>query len=290
MIKEKKKEKKFLKDNVASIIFSECTEYVERVVSAALGIDEAEVKGNLTLLTPRISENINIKGSNADAVYESDTSIINIEVNYNITKESKMKNLRYVCQLLLKQTKPNEDINLKPIIQININNYDIFDKKEFIYRSFIMEEKYHLKRDDTISIIDINVDLLSEIDYTNIKGGKDSLEYLLYIFVNENKSELSKLYSSDKIMKKVEEKMSVLSEDFLDGLYYDVEEYHKKVLSEVAYEEGIKKGAEEATINRNKEIVKAMLKKNININDIKEITSLTTEEIATIKKELNENK
>ena len=44
-------------------------------------------------------------------------------------------------------------------------------------------------------------------------------------------------------MKKVEEKMSVLSEDFLDGLYYDYENYHKKVLSEVAYEEGIKKGA-----------------------------------------------
>ena len=87
-------------------------------------------------------------------------------------------------RVLLKQTKPNEEINLKPIIQININNYDIFDKKEFIYRSFIMESKYHLKRDDTISIIDINVDLLSEIDYTNIKGEKDSLvSYLNYIVV-----------------------------------------------------------------------------------------------------------
>ncbi len=47
-----------------------------------------------------------------------------------------------------------------------------------------MESKYHLKRDDTISIIDINVDLLSEIDYTNIKGEKDSLvSYLNYIVV-----------------------------------------------------------------------------------------------------------
>ncbi len=287
-----KKPKRFLKDNIASIIFTsnDCIEYVERIVSAALGIDELEVKGNLTLITPRISENINIKGSNADAVYESDTSIINIEVNYNITKESKMKNLRYVCQLLLKQTKPNEKINLKPIIQININNYDIFDKKEFIYRSFIMEEKYHLKRDDTISIIDINVDLLSEIDYTNIKGGKDSLEYLLYIFVNENKSELSKLYSSDKIMKKVEEKMSALSEDFLDGLYYDVEEYHKKVLSEVAYEEGIKKGAEEATANTKKEIVKAMLKDNALVDTIVKYTGLNQKEIDIIKKELDKDK
>ncbi len=93
-----KKEKKFLKDNIASIIFTsrDCIEYVERVVSAALGIDKKEFEGNLTLLTPRISENINIKGSNTDAVYESDKFIINIEVNYNITKESKMKNLRYV--------------------------------------------------------------------------------------------------------------------------------------------------------------------------------------------------
>ncbi len=146
-----------------------------------------------------------------------------------------------------------------------------------------MESKYHLKRDDTISIIDINVGLLSEIDYTNIKEGKDSLEYLLYIFVKKKESELSKLYSSDKVMKKVEEKMSVLSEDFIDGLYYDYEEFHKKVLSEVAYAEGIKEGK----IENSKEIAKNLLKMNMGIRDIIKATGLSEEEISKIKEELD---
>lgn len=288
------KEKKYLKDNVAGIIFnsSDCIEYVESIVSAAIGVDKKEIAGNLTLMTPRISENINIKNSNADAIYENNTSIINIEINYHKSKTTNMKNLRYVCQLLLKQTRPNEKIDLKPIIQININNYDVFNKQKFIYRSYIMESELHQKRDDTISIIDINVDLLSEIDYNNIKGGKDSLEYLLYIFVNNNERVLTKLYSSDIIMKKVQERMSALSSDFLDGLYYDHEEFNKQAAYDEAYEKGIEEGIEAGIEQGEKakalEIAKNLLKLNIKNEDIIKATGLKIAELQIIKKELDE--
>lgn len=109
------KEKKYLKDKIASIIFTDesCLEYVERVVSAALDIPLEIVKDNLVLETNRVNYNTNIKYNYVDAIYENNTSIINIEINYNNSKNVRIKNMRYICHLLLKETNnKNKDINL----------------------------------------------------------------------------------------------------------------------------------------------------------------------------------
>jgi len=271
-----KEKTKYLKDKVASIIFTDedTREYVECIVSSALNIPLEIVKDNLTLLTPRVNSNINVQYSEVDAIYENNTSIINIEINYRNYIGLDVKNMKYVCHLMLKQTKINDKYpKLKPIYQININNFDVFNENKFIYRSYIMEETIHKKRNDFISIIDINVDFLNNIDYNKIMEEEEySLERMLYIFVCDNERLLDKLYLENEIMEKVREKISALTEDFLDDLYYDKEE----IINEYSFLEGEKKAK--------KDIALSMIKEKLPIETISKITGLSIEEVNILSK------
>ncbi len=273
-----KEKPRFLRQTRAGIILTDDSlhEYLERIVSSALEIDLELVKNKLVLQSSRINTNVNIKYSEVDAIYESDDIIINIEVNLTNQLTTNTKNMRYVCHLVLEQIPIGlqKEYNLKPIYQININYYDIFNAGKFIYKSYIMEETLHRVRDNFFTIIDISIDFLANIDYNKIRNEEpDSLERLLYIFVCDNQDKLDSVYVGDEIMEKVRKKMSVLTEDFMEGLYYDREEY----INQISYEEGK---------NQSKiEIAKNMLKENISIDIIAKVTGLTKEEITKLQKE-----
>lgn len=269
-------EKRYLRDDVAGIIFTDESlhEYIEKIVSKALDIDIELVRNNLVLKSPRINANITVKNSIVDAIYEIEEGMINIEINYCYSKGVKAKNMRYICQLVLNQIPKKAKDKLKPIYQININNFDIFKRGRFIYRSVMMEESIHEVRDNFITIVDIDVDFLSKIDYTKIKEEEsDSLEKLLYIFVCDNKERLDEVYIGDKIMDKVREKISCLTDDFAEGLYYDREELMKEAAKEMVEEE------------KALEIAKNLLNMDMNIEDIAKATGLTTIEIKRLQKE-----
>ena len=274
------KKEVYLKDKVAKILFTskETRQFTEELIAKAIDVPISVVKNNLELLPSAVNHNINIQYSEADALYENNTSIINIEINYVNYKTLDMKNMKYVCHLMLNQMKINEGYKkLKPIYQICINNFDIFKKDKFIYRSYIMEETLHEKRNDMMSIIDINIDYLKKKNYTEIENG--SLEKLLYIFVCNDKEVLEKIYKGDEIMKKVVEKVSTLTDDFANELYYDREE----IINEYSYDLGVEEGIEQ----RNIEIVKAMINENESIDKIIKYTGLTKEEVDEIKNSLN---
>lgn len=177
--------------------------------------------------------------------------------------------MRYVCHLMLRQIPKNRnDVILKPIYQININNYDFFKKGKFIYKSSIREEKLNLKRDDFISIVDINVDFLRDIDYNKIKEEEpNSLERLLYIFVCDNQRELDMLYLGNKIMASVQEKIRVLTGDFAQDLYYDPEELKKQCDYEL--------GEKDTKIA----IAKNLIKINMKTKEIAKVTGLSEKEV-----------
>jgi len=260
---------KYLNDVVANLILSDidCRDYLISIVSKAIGIEEELIKENLTLVSNRVNENINTKYNYADNVFENNFSIINIEVNYFKGANIEIKNMRYICHLILKQTSVGEKYEkLKPIYQININNYDVFKGGKFIYKSILMEESLHQKRSEFMTIIDINIDFLRDIDYNKLKE-EDSLEKLLYIFICDNKMILDKLYLNNRIMDEVRKKIDNIYKDFDYLLYYD----HDEFINECSYEEGERQGIEK--------IAKTMLEKKMKIDDITEITGLTKDEI-----------
>ena len=136
-----------------------------------------------------------------------------------------------------------------------------------------MEEELHIKRNNFITIVDINIVFLTKLDYTKIiKEEGNSLERLLYIFVCNNKEKLDKLYLNNDIMDKVRDKMDRLTKDFDDLLYYNYDEHLEKVSLEVGEQ------------RKAKEIAKIMLEDNIKIESIMKYTGLSKEEIESLKK------
>jgi len=270
----------YLKDKVAGILFTDedTRGYTVKVMSKVLEIDEQEIRDNLRLITPRVNENINTKYSELDAVYENNTMIINIEINMHYSKYLHQKNQRYVYQLNLKQIKAGEkELKHKTVYQININYYDIFKHKEFIYTSQMMETRYHDLRDKNSKIIDINLEYLEQFSYNDIisKFERESLERLLYIFVTDDIEIIRELSKGDNIMAEVEKKLSALTEDFYNELYYDREE----LLESYSYEKGISDGVK----IEKAEIAKEMLSDNISIENISKYTNLSEEEILKLK-------
>ena len=104
-----------------------------------------------------------------------------------------------------------------------------------------------------------------------------------------DKENLFKLSKTDKLAKKYYDKLMELNtnQEFV-GLLSNDEEYEMYVKSEIsearenARKEGVKEGIEEGSKESKLEIAKAMLKKNMDINLIAEITNLTVEEIKTL--------
>lgn len=277
------KEKKdiILKDKIVNILFTEeeTLSYIEAIVAAALNVKFEEIHGNLKLQTPRVNSNVKTQYSMADAVFEKEDAIINVEVNYINYKGLHVKNLKYVFHLILKQLKINEEYDgVKPVYQININNFDKFKKNKFIYNSHISEDETHEIWSNLLNIIDINIDFLKKIDYNLVKEGKDnSLERLLYILICDNEEMKNELYKGDEMMKKVIKKIDSLTEDFDEELYYNYEE----ILNNYSYDLGVEKGIEQYK----NEIAKSMLKDKMPKEVIIKYTGLSEEELNKISKE-----
>jgi len=271
----KEKQNLFLKDKVATIIFTseDLKDFVATVLSATIKVPVSEIRDSLVILPNRVNTNINTQYSEVDALYKTNNSYINVEFNNYNYKTLDSKNNKYVCHLLLKQLKINKrNVEILPIYQININDYDKYGYGKFIYRSCMMEEELHVRRDNYLKIIDINLEYLREIEYTEIiKMSDESLEKLLYFFVNSDIEMLKKIYDGVDIMEKVVEKLIDLTEDLEDSLYYNREELRNETLYGM--------GSDETRLD----IAKNLLKLNITDNDIMTATGLSKEELENLK-------
>ncbi len=274
----KTKEIRYLKDEYAKKLLKEedCKEYVASIIASVLDLPKDYVVNNLKLLNNEININEHVKNQEADAVFDLDEHIVNIEINYNNSIELQTKNTGYIAQLYLTQIKPGENYpKIKPIVQINLNNYDVFNKNEFIYHSVVMETKHHIIRNKDIEIFDINIDLLNEIDYNEIeKLNERDLRWLLYIFVCGDKRLREEVYGESEMMKKVNDKIDNYQAFLNQWLYYD-----KEYLDNCGFEE---LGRQKAK----KETAKKLLQMKLGTAEqIAEATGLTLDEIEDLKKE-----
>ena len=197
--------------------------------------------------------------------------------------------------MVLSQVRVGEsDRNLQCVYQINIDYYDYFKKNEFIYRTSLIEEKFHLVFSKFLKIININMEFLAKLFYNEIEEREDySLERLLYIFVCEDRKKLDKLYEDNKVMDDVRKKMDNLTKALEEDLYYDYDDFREKALKESAqgyyYSAGLENGKIEGKAlgqqEEKEEIAKSMLKDCIDMAIIQKYTGLSMEEIEKLKKE-----
>ena len=119
------------------------------------------------------------------------------------------------------------------------------------------------------------------IDYNEIIDGYYNLEKILYIFICNNKNILDYIYKGDRVMNKVREDAEVITRGLDDILYYDpvmLEEQANEYERKIAREEGIKEGE----YNKQKEIIKNMLEKGMELNLISDSTGFDSEEVVKI--------
>ena len=280
-----RRERVLLKDKVVKKLLNSenptCREYLVRLISASTGISVKLLRNNIELVTPNINSNSNYVNSVSDVMVKDNENYYNIEINYNNVPIAIVKNNIYMYNSILRQVHKSDDYkNVKGVIQININNYDLFGKGEFVYDSMMIEKKHHIVRDNMLRVIDINLDFLSNIDYNKIKKGNEyNLEKLLYFFVCNDKKLLDNIYNGNGLMRDISKIFNIDIEDLDKHLYYDYDEYMK----EVSYEQG----EIDATLKRNKEIIKNMLNNNLDKDLMLKITNLKEEELNKIIKDIS---
>ena len=123
----------FINDRAAKLLLTDINlrDYVCLIISKLLKLNYNYVKDNLELVHNGVNKNQNIKGKDTDALFENDYSVINFEFNNEYQSEYIAKNNMYVFHLYLRQLKPGEKENkIKPIYQINVNNFDIYQNAE----------------------------------------------------------------------------------------------------------------------------------------------------------------
>lgn len=272
--------KKFLKDKVVNIILTDkdFKDYILLLIHKVTNIPLATLQEDFELMSNRINLNVNPKYSYTDALYETRDYLLNIEVNTSKSQEVLNKNARYICWLILKKLSPSDKDKLKRVIQINLNEFDFYGKKELVYHNSMLEEKHSYYRDRLVKIIDVNVELLKKLDYTKINKG--SLEYLLYVFVCEDKIIRKKLYEGDEMMEKVANKLDELMATF--GVSYNYDEFHKKVAFEEGEMSGIKKGVKQGIMKT----ALNFLKSGLNPEFIAKNTGLSLAEVKKLEKNI----
>ena len=274
-------ERVLLKDKVVKKLLNSenptCREYLVRLISASTGIDVRELRNNIELVTPNINSNSNYVNNVSDVMVRDDKNYYNIEINYNNVPIAIVKNNVYMYSSILRQIHKSDDYkNVKAVIQINIDNYDLIKRGEFVYDSMMIEKKHHIIRDNMLRVIDINLDFLSQIDYNEVKkGNKYNLEKLLYFFVCKDKKLLDGIYNGNGLMRDISKIFNIDIDSLDEQLYYDYDEYMK----EVSYEQG--------EIDSRKQIIKNMLGKHYPKKEIMELTNLTEETLNEIIEEIS---
>lgn len=247
-------------------------DYKARLIHLITGLPEKELR-------EAKYESIELPISNKkDKIYKTDIivkiekNIKNIEMNKEYYEGLITKNSSYYNKIRSEEfDKGMNYLEVKKVIQINIDNFTKYSGNKLIYKFMMKEVETNEIETEMIESYHINLPYLKKRCYN-----KDiELEKLCRLFVIEQKEAYN--LKGDVIMEEALNELEKISkDDKIIGLY-DKEKVEEKIMNtkiEGAKLEGIKE--------TKKEIVKKMLLKKIPIEQIKELTGITDEEIKEI--------
>lgn len=178
------------------------------------------------------------------------------------------------------------------VIQININDFDIYGYNEEIYVSNIVEEKHNIKSTKKIKKYDINIDSFKEKCCTNSRRYDEDFVLFMQIIKLDSKKKIESKIKNSKLLWEVYEMQDKLSrEDFVlerfpDDLFNEMEKKELRQKAKDSIKEGMKKGIEkgikEGIETNQKEIVINLLKKNFSYKEIEDIVNISEEKIGQI--------
>ena len=262
---------------------------IKKLLKEVLGIVPKDVKILNSELVGRPYKDRDVR---VDLVVElEDGTKINVEVNTDVTQTLIERNVYYMCRNMSMDLAPKRILGkINRHIQINLDYSGKHEKS--IERYALYEEETHRKLTDMIEIIRIDIPYFKEACYNKDVGELDSKTKFLGLFGAESIEEVRKLCNGDEIMEDIGKRIDKYNDDEdVIGLYHYkyVEEEVKQEQLEDAKKSGIKegmsKGIKEGIEQEKLSTVKNLLKKNIDISFISEVTGLSQKEIEKLKEE-----
>ena len=254
----------FIRDKFAKAIFANPvnSDYLIKYILALEQKENIEIL-SYEVLYPEINTFKNLKDRVTDAYGVLNTSeglvLLNTEFNCNYTNESFLKNLVYICHMLLKYADVSSGKVYTKCIQININNFDVYGEGKFVYKEEIFP-KYRDKENVMLTRYNINVALLRKMSYDDIrKLNRDGLEYLSLICITNNK----KAFIGDKMMLRIVKELDAMQKNYDELIYYDPKKFHEAEMKEIAIEKS------------NLAIAKKLIEKGSTKDFVIEITDIT---------------
>ena len=275
-------------DPIFKEIFKSVKEFLADIIYEVTGIPKEEVLKGTIINSEYPILNINEKRRTSDLIIELEDSVINLEMNNHYYKKLNKRNDVYLFKIVSLSDK-------SVTIQININNFR--SKDGSVIKRYTLKDDEG-KEEDEIGLIkyDIYLENIKEKYYNNDKLTK--LEKYMLMLKLRKREELLEVSKGDKDMSEVYKKLDDLSKDKYYALLYDEEEkkaYENKCILEDAIEdsyssgydsgksEGYSSGLNDGENKKSIEVVKNMLKKNMSIEDISDVTGLTIDEINNLK-------
>ena len=287
----------FLLDLAFKKIFLETPQLLNYVYNYTLELLDLPIDDSIHLLDNNVNDNINIKNRESDLLYESDNYLINIEGNSQTSVSVNLKNLSYLCALLLRQVKPGDADKVKKVLQININNKSPFKTKNFINITELIDSITNEVRNELFFIVDFNLENSYNMTYNEIASlPGDDPRKIFYVFTSENNDKYYELYKNNKLGQLILRRMEYMVENFDAIFYYDRDKFNEQVAKEVGFEEGKTAGieigkSEGIEIGKNvgmaigkKETILKMLNSGMPELDILKYLGITESDLEEIKK------
>ena len=263
------------------------TDKLAYLLSTIFKIPFEDLKDNIEIIESEKRVNkVNEKMSKSDIVLNikfSSFGKVNLEMNVGFYKEVIVRNLGYNINLLSSSLKVGKDYSdIKPVIQINFNTYDIDKNSQKILDLFTLKNDNNYELTDILQIYYINIDKWYKCwyngDIERYSEEDQKLIRCLALLKITNNEDFTKCIGEtdmeDEIKKDFVDTMDELCSDEEIERYYGSDEDLEKLRIS-----GEKIKIKEAKKEKSIEIAKAMLLKNMDINDISDITGLSIDAI-----------
>ncbi len=291
------KDKKFYSlanDSVFKNVFYRDDDLLKRFLTDILSVfyDDIDIKDFKVLNTELTKDKLYIKNKVVDILVDIGTKIINIEVNVKYDDYRIYRNFFYLASSTIASMKKDmKFVDVREHVQFNFN----FKKN---YKNGYKISEYGDLSTGEVTIpfmrtIDIDVDYYKNKWYNSGKSKEYYEQFKSIIMFGLTEYELKNLEDSDDYMKKIKDDVIKLNGDpnFYQAM---TDEEDREMIENSIFisgkqegiKQGIERGIEQGTrrgIEENqKNIVKNMKDANYKLEDIKEITGLSIEEIEKI--------
>ena len=269
-------------------------DYLIDMINHITKIPIEDIKDNMMFQNTEFAkDSINEKGKVADLIMTIGNNVINLEMNKKLYLGLVDKNDRYIYKLREGYTDNNKkEFSLHRIIQINFDNYELFDDSVVLKFEMMNKEKGIVRSDyvetSSIEIYHVNLKKVRQMYYNKEKLSR--FEKGLLIMTLDDERELKEVAKGDEKLEKVANKIISLSkEEELRGIYIKEEQdewirerYKEEGLRDgmkQGLEEGRKKGIEEGIKENQRQIINNMIINNFDKETIAKITKLSIKEI-----------